>query len=284
MIEVKNLTHDYEGKGTRSVDDIGFAIADGTIFGFLGPSGAGKSTTQALMTGLLSIQTGDVEYDGVSLRAQGPAFYNRIGVSFEHPNVFGKLTGLENLRYHAGLYSVPTEDPKRILEAVGLTDAANRRASAYSKGMKQRLVFARSLINKPTILFLDEPTSGLDPATAERIKEIIRKKRADGCTVFLTTHNMQTADELCDVVAFLNDGRIVAMDAPRDLKLQYGERSVAVEHRTNGSVAREVLFAERRDDAERLKQLIDGGTVETIHSQEATLEQIFIRLTGRGLG
>jgi len=283
MIEVRNLTHDYEGKGNPSVRDVSFAIQDGTIFGFLGPSGAGKSTTQLLMTGLLALQSGTIEYDGRSLSEQGNAFYNRIGVSFEHPNVFGKLTGLENLTYHAGLFSVPTEDPARLLDLVGLADAANRRASAYSKGMKQRLVFARSLVNRPSILFLDEPTSGLDPATAERVKEIIVEKRRSGCTIFLTTHNMQTADELCDVVAFLNEGQIVAMDVPRELKLAYGERSVVVEHRDDGAVSREVLFPEKTDDASRLKTLIDSGRVETIHSQEATLEQIFIRLTGRGL-
>lgn len=283
MIAVKDLSHDYEGKGNLSVKNVSFSIQDGTIFGFLGPSGAGKSTTQQLMNGLLSVQSGTIEYDGVSLAQQGNEFYNRIGVSFEHPNVFGKLTGVENLTYHAGLYTVPTEDPKRLLDMVGLLDAADRRASAYSKGMKQRLVFARSLINNPSILFLDEPTSGLDPGTAERVKEIIRDKREHGCTIFLTTHNMHSADELCDVVAFINDGEIVAMDAPRELKLAYGERSVAVEHRDDGTVNREVLFPEKPEDAARLKSLIDSGRVETIHSQEATLEQIFIRLTGRGL-
>lgn len=301
MIEVKNLTHDYEGKGQPSVKDVSFTIEDGTIFGFLGPSGAGKSTTQQLMTGLLSLQTGSIRYDGTPLGRMGNEFYNSIGVSFEHPNVFGKLTGLENLAYHAGLYTVTTEEPLRLLEMVGLRDAAGKRASAYSKGMKQRLVFARSLVNRPRILFLDEPTSGLDPATAERVKEIIRQKRADGCTVFLTTHNMHTADQLCDVVAFLNDGEIVAMDAPRELKLAYGERSVAVEYRDGAvgqgapagaraaeggardGVRREVLFPEKAEDAIRFKALLDSGSVETIHSQEATLEQIFIRLTGRGL-
>lgn len=283
MIDVQAVTHDYEGKGNPSVKDVSFTIEEGTIFGFLGPSGAGKSTTQQLMTGLLSLQEGAILYDQVPLAKQGNAFYNKIGVSFEHPNVFGKLTGLENLTYHAGLYSVPTEDPLQLLEMVGLRDAARRRASAYSKGMKQRLIFARSLINRPSILFLDEPTSGLDPSTAERVKEIIRAKRADGCTIFLTTHNMQTADELCDVVAFINDGEIVAMDAPRELKLAYGERSVAVEYRVDGLVEREVLFPEKQQDAARLTSLIDANQVETLHSQEATLEQIFIRLTGRGL-
>lgn len=283
MIEVKNLTHDYEGKNHPSVKNVSFTIEKGTIFGFLGPSGAGKSTTQGLMIGLLRLQTGSITYNGTALRDQGAAFYNRIGVSFEHPNLFGKLTGLENLKYHAGLYSVPTESPLRLLEMVGLTDAANRRAGAYSKGMKQRLVFARSLINRPSILFLDEPTSGLDPATAERVKEIIRKKKSEGCTIFLTTHNMQTAEELSDTVAFINEGKIVALDSPRSLKLQYGEKSVALEYRDNGSVVRELLFPEKTEDSQKLKERIDSGRVETIHSQEASLEQIFIRLTGRGL-
>ncbi|AHC14070.1 ABC transporter ATP-binding protein [Salinispira pacifica] len=214
MIEVRHLTHDYEGKGNPSVKDVSFSIEQGTIFGFLGPSGAGKSTTQQIMTGLLGLQHGEILYDGRTLSEQGDEFYNRIGVSFEHPNVFGKLTGLENLKYHAGLYRNETEDPLRLLDMVGLKDVADRRASAYSKGMKQRLVFARSLINRPDILFLDEPTSGLDPATAEGVKNIIREKREAGCTIFLTTHNMHSADELCDVVAFINEGEIVAMDTP----------------------------------------------------------------------
>lgn len=281
MIEVKHLTHDYEGKGNPSVKDVSFSIEQGTIFGFLGPSGAGKSTTQQIMTGLLGLQRGEILYDGRTLSEQGDEFYNRIGVSFEHPNVFGKLSGYENLKYHAGLYRYGTDDPLRLLEMVGLKEVADRRASAYSKGMKQRLVFARSLINRPSILFLDEPTSGLDPATAERVKNIIREKREAGCTIFLTTHNMHSADELCDVVAFINDGEIVAMDTPRDLKLQYGEKSLALEHRTDEGVKRELLFPEK--DGKRIAELLESGNVETVHSQEATLEQIFIQLTGRGL-
>lgn len=284
MIEVKNLSHDYEGKGKLSVDDISFSIEPGTIFGFLGPSGAGKSTTQQIMIGLLALQKGSILYDGKTLKALGKEFFETIGVSFEHPNLFGKLTGLENLTYHAGLYRRNTLNPKELLEMVGLADSAHKRASAYSKGMKQRLVFARSLINNPTLLFLDEPTSGLDPATAQRIKGIIKEKRDQGATVFLTTHNMASADELCDTVAFLNAGKIVAMDSPRNLKLQYGQRSVVVEYTKDKKVQKEILFPQRTEDSNRLKELMDSGTMETIHSQEASLEDIFIKLTGRGLG
>lgn len=284
MIVVKDLYHDYEGKGTKAVDGVSFEIPDGAIFGFLGPSGAGKSTVQGIMTGLLKLQDGSVRYDGRDIGAMGREFFERIGVSFEHPNLYGKLTGYENLKYFAGLYKGPTEDPSELLELVGLSDAAGRRAAAYSKGMKQRLVFARALINRPSILFLDEPTSGLDPATSERIKALILRKRDEGCTVFLTTHNMRDADKLCDTVAFLNAGKIVAMDAPRELKLKYGSQSIKVERRTDGRVEAETLFPAREADRARLSELVASGKAETIHSQEASLEEIFIRLTGRGLG
>lgn len=284
MIEVKNLYHDYEGKGTKAVDGISFAIPEGAIFGFLGPSGAGKSTVQGIMTGLLKLQEGSVRYDGRDIGAMGREFFERIGVSFEHPNLYGKLTGYENLKYFAGLFKGPTEDPMELLKLVGLADAAGRRAAAYSKGMKQRLVFARALINRPSILFLDEPTSGLDPSTSERIKSLILRKRDEGCTVFLTTHNMRDADRLCDTVAFLNAGKIVAMDAPRELKLKYGSQSIKVERRTDGRVEAETLFPAREADRARLSELVASGQAETIHSQEASLEEIFIRLTGRGLG
>lgn len=284
MIEVRDVYHDYEGKGAYAVQGVSFTIPDGAIFGFLGPSGAGKSTVQGIMTGLLRLQKGSVRYDGSDFGSMGRSFFQRIGVSFEHPNLYGKLTGYENLKYFAGLFQGPTEDPMQLLDMVGLADAAKRRASAYSKGMKQRLVFARALINKPSILFLDEPTSGLDPATAERIKALILEKRDAGCTVFLTTHNMLDADRLCDTVAFLNSGRIVAMDSPRELKLAYGSRSVKVETRVDGRIETHTLFPAREEDRNQLSQLISSGTAETVHSQEATLEEIFIKLTGRGLG
>lgn len=283
MIQVSGIYHDYTGKGQYSIHDVSFSISKGEIFGFLGPSGAGKSTVQNIMTGLLALQKGEVQYEGHSIRALHADFFNQVGVSFEHPNVYTKLTGYENLKYYAGLFRVPTCDPMKLLDMVGLRESAHKRAGAYSKGMKQRLVFARALLNNPRILFLDEPTSGLDPATAGRIKGIIREKQREGCTVFLTTHNMFAADELCDRVAFLNEGRIVAMGSPRDLKLQFGEKSVKVEYREDGGIQSRVLFPSREADRDELHRILDQREIQTIHSQEATLEQIFIRLTGREL-
>ena len=283
MVKVDSLYHDYEGKGSYAVEDVGFEIPAGRIFGFLGPSGAGKSTVQNLMTALLPIQRGEISYDGTSVRDVTPEFFNRIGYSFELPNMYSKLTGLENLRFFASLFSVPTDDPLRLLDTVGLGDATHKRAGRYSKGMKQRLVFARSIINRPSILFLDEPMAGLDPSTAARIKDIIRQKRSEGVTIILTTHNMYAADELCDEVAFLHDGRMIARDTPRNLKLQYGERAVRVEYEENDTVQEQLLFPDREEDRLRLAELVQNARIQTMHSQEATLEQIFMQMTGRGL-
>ncbi len=283
IIEVENLSHDYEGKGAYAVKDVSFDIQEGEIFGFLGPSGAGKSTVQNLLIGLLPLQEGQIRFQGQPVQSLRSAFFNRIGVSFEHPNLYGKLTGREILKFYAGLFNVPTEEPERLLDMVGLQDAAHKRTAAYSKGMKQRLVFARALINRPHMLFLDEPTAGLDPNLAGTIKDIIRRKRDEGATIFLTTHNMYIADELCDRVAFINEGQIVAMDAPRALKLQYGERSVRVEYRENGDLRHELFFMEDDADRARFSDVVAEKDVQTVHSQEATLEQTFIKVTGRGL-
>lgn len=283
MIEVNNLYHDYTGKGSYAVRDVSFQIDEGEIFGFLGPSGAGKSTVQNIMIGLLRLQQGEVLYAGELVAKIRRPFFNRIGVSFEHPNLYTKLSGLENLRYYAGLFDVPTRPPLELLELVGLREAASRKVAAYSKGMKQRLVFTRALINNPTILFLDEPTASLDPVTAATVKEIILQKKSEGATIFLTTHNMYTAEEICDRVAFLNEGSIVALDSPRALKLKYGEQSVRVEYRENGTVQSKLYFLAREDDRRALQDIIASREVQTLHSQEASLEQIFIRLTGREL-
>lgn len=284
MIKVSHLYHSYNEDGNYQVNDISFEIGKGEIFGFLGPNGAGKSTTQKIMTGLLPLQRGEVTIDGVDIKKAGRAIFNQIGVSFEQPNLYHKLTGLENLRFQAGLYDVPTADPMALLNRFGLDDAANKRVGAYSKGMQQRLVLARSLINQPSIWFLDEPTGGLDPSSAREVKDLIREKQREGVTIFLTTHDMHVAEELCDCVAFLNAGHIEAMDSPRALKLAYGEKVLKVEHRVNGHVATDRFNLASAADLEHFSELMASGSVETVHSQEATLESVFIALTGRGLG
>ncbi len=283
MITVKNLFHDYEGKGKFAVEDVSFEIKKGEIFGFLGPSGAGKSTVQGLLTGLLKVQRGEVFYNGDQVNTLRSRFFNRIGVSFELPYLYHKLSGYENLKYYAGLFDVPTVDPYKLLDRVGLRADAHKRVSAYSRGMKQRLVFARSLINSPEILFLDEPTGGLDPNTSDEIKRIVKGEIERGATIFLTTHNMFIAEELCDRVAFINEGKIVALDTPRALKLRFGEKSVRVEYLQDDEVKNEIFFLQDAENVNALQHLIADREIQTMHTQEATLEQIFMKLTGRGL-
>lgn len=283
MIEVKNIYHSYKKNDEYAVNNVSFTIEKGEIFGFLGPSGAGKTTTQGVLVGLLDLQQGDVIIDG-KLREGRPdkAFFNRIGVGFERPNVYKKLTGLDNLKFHAKLYNGATEDAMKVLEMVGLGEEAKKKAGDYSKGMMQRLGFARSMINKPDIWFLDEPTMGMDPTTANSIKNIIRKKQAEGTTIFMTTHNMFVADDLSDRVAFIVDGKIVAVDTPKNLKLKYGQAQVTVEYTDSGALKSETFGMTGKDKELLLKFLADHD-IKTMHSGEPTLEEIFIKLTGRGL-
>ena len=283
MIEVENISHSYTNDDVFAVNDVSFTIGKGEILGFLGPSGAGKSTTQGVLCGLLALQSGKISIDGKE-RSGRPdkAFFNRIGVGFEIPNVYKKLTGLDNLKFHAKLYNRETEDPMKILELVGLVEEARKKTGAYSKGMKQRIGFARSMINKPDIWFLDEPTMGLDPTTANSIKGIIRRKQDEGTTIFLTTHNMFVADELCGRVAFIVDGKIVALDTPKNLKLKHGQLSVTVEYAEAGELKSETFSMIGEAKAE-LQKFLGEKDVKTIHSGEPTLEEIFIMLTGRGL-
>ena len=281
MVKVENLSFDYTGKGQYVVSDISFQIGEGEIFGFLGPSGAGKSTVQNLMTGLLKIQKGQITYDGLSVDRLGKSFFNQVGVSFEQPNIYPNLSGEENLRYFAGLFSVPTIPPEEILEKVGLRDSVRKKAGDYSKGMRQRLVFARALINKPHYLFLDEPTRGLDPTTSAKICDLIIEQKKRGAVIFLTTHNMELADKICDRVAFLEGGKIRAMDTPYNLKLQYGARTVSITYRENGKELKAILDLDK--EREQIANIVSNCEIVTLHSSEATLEDIFIKVTGRRL-
>lgn len=283
MISVKNLSHSYSNDEKLAVKNISFEVENGETFGFLGPSGAGKSTVQNILTGLLKQQSGEVVVAGYDLKKVQNERFNKIGVSFEQSNVYSKLTALENLKYYADLFDVPTRDPHELLKLVGLDDRGNDRAGEFSKGMKHRLTFARSMLNNPELWFLDEPTTGLDPAIAAIIKDIIRDAKAKGTTSFLTTHNMYIADELCDRVAFIIDGEIKLIDTPKNLKQQYGEKLVEIEYVKEGEIYKETLKTVDDSDKQKIANIVKSYDIQTMHSKEATLEEIFIQVTGRGL-
>jgi len=285
MIAVRDLVFTYSGASSPVIRDLSFSVERGEIFGFLGPSGAGKSTTQKILIGLLADYGGSVSVLGTELASWRSEDYERIGVAFEIPTHFLKLTAPENLRYFARLYRRPTRDPLRLLRELDLADSTELPVSQFSKGMKTRLGVARALLHDPELLFFDEPTVGLDPVNARRIRDLIRRERDAGKTIFLTTHDMTVAGDLCDRVALIVDGAIRAVDAPHSLKMAHGRRRVRVEYRDGtGSelLSREFALDGLGDDTEFL-DLLRRQKIETMHSEEASLEDVFVAVTGRQL-
>jgi len=283
VIRMQGFRFLYRGTAKPAVNDLTFTVNRGEIFGFLGPSGAGKSTTQNVLIKLLAGYQGSIEVLGRDLQSWHQDYYRRIGVAFEAPNHYLKLTARENLRLFASLFGGDTLKPDDLLERVGLLPDADKRVAEFSKGMRGRLTLARALLHRPKLLFLDEPTAGLDPATARRIRTVIQEARAGGATVFLTTHDMVAANELCDRVAFLVDGRIAALDTPIALRRAHGRRAVRVEILRDGArEAREFDLTGLAGNPQFIEWL-HSGSVETMHTLETTLEEIFVQLTGKAL-
>lgn len=278
MFKVKNLVFKYPKNSDNTIKGIDFEIKQGEIFGFLGPSGAGKTTTQKILVKLLNYEMGEIHFDEKDLKSFNDAFYEEIGVCFEMPISFSKLTAMENLEFFQKLYKNHAEI-QPLMKRLGLWEDRNKLVGEYSKGMKIRLNLVRALLNKPKMLFLDEPTNGLDPKNSRIVKEIIREFAHNGGTVFLTSHIMSDVDELCDRVAFITDGKIAEIDSPRNLKIKYGKRTVTVEYKENNQTISKVCNMEEIK-TEEFTQLIQNKEIETIHSGETTLEEIFIQVTG----
>lgn len=281
MIEVRNLTFSY-GKDKQALHGLNFTVEDGEIFGFLGPNGSGKSTTQKILTGILKGHGGMVSLFRKDIKeGHTKEFFQKIGVLFEFPYLYANLSALDNLHYFSSFY--PKEqlrDAEEVLEELEFKkDFLKKPVSSYSKGMRQRVSMARALISNPKLLFLDEPTSGLDPTGAVLFRRIIEKERQKGTTVFVTTHNMLDADLLCDRVAFISNGNIVALDTPRNLKEKNSNHSIAVDYLYQGRREEQTM------EAPELKSGIPFPYDEllSIHSQEPTLEDIFIQYAGRRL-
>ena len=280
-IRVDGISYAYGD--VKAVDDVSFSVAQGEVLGFLGPNGAGKSTTIKLLTGQMRPQSGTISILGMDMAAERDAIQGRIGVCFEEKNLYLNLSARENLNFFARLFGIPNFDPMPLLRRVGLADRAGDRVKGFSKGMQQRLMVARCLMNTPDILFLDEPTDGLDPVSSQAIRRVIEEEAARGAAILLTTHDMDEADKLSDRVAFINDGKIAVLDTPENLKLAHGQRSVRVRIRQNGEVREQVVPLDSTDTGDRLKDVVGAAGLLTIHTEEATLEAVFISLTGRGL-
>lgn len=281
MMEVKNLTFSY-GKDKQVLHGLNFTVEDGEIFGFLGPNGSGKSTTQKILTGILKGHGGKVSVFGQDISAAcEQEFFRKIGVLFEFPYLYTNLSAVDNLKYFSSFYPAgQLRDIGEVLEKLEFKpDFLQKPVSSYSKGMRQRVSMARALISSPKLLFLDEPTNGLDPSGAVLFRKIIEEERKKGTTVFLTTHNMSDADLLCDRVAFITDGTIAALDTSKRLKEQNGNHRIRIDYLYQGS--REEKSIETRELEAGIP--FPHDEIISIHSEEPTLEDVFIRYTGRGL-
>jgi len=279
MYQINNLTFRYPKNKEDTIKGISFEIRDGEIFGLLGPSGVGKSTTQKILTKLLDGYEGEILYKGKNLKSYNKSYYEEIGVGFEMPVHFSKLTAAENIDFFKKLYKSPI-DTDDLLRRVGLYEDRNKKVSEFSKGMKVRLNFVRAMISNPKMLFLDEPTNGLDPHNSRILKDIIKEYKENGGTVLLTTHLMNDVDELCDRIAFMANGEIVEIDTPKNLKLKYGERKVEVEYRDGEEIKKESFDLDSLKDDNRFINIIKTREILTIHSKEMTLDDIFIKVTG----
>ena len=267
-----------------AVDHVTFNVTEGEILGFLGPNGAGKTTTVKMLTGQLKPKAGRAMLLGMDIAKNVEKVQGDIGVCFEATNLYEKMSALENLNLFARLFGINDFDAHALLRKVDLAGREKDRVETYSKGMKQRLMVARSMVNRPKVLFLDEPTAGLDPTSSEAIRNLILEECERGATVFLTTHDMLEADKLSDRVAFMNQGKIVALDTPLRLKQQYGKRALkAIVSTKSGGLENREITLDTPETPKAIQQLFTEENVITLHSEEATLEDIFISITGRGL-
>ena len=281
MIKVQNLSYSYTKK--PFIENMNFSVEKGEIFGFLGPSGAGKSTLQKILIGMQKNYRGSVVVNGEECKKHSGEFYENIGVDFEFSTMYDKLTARENLRFFASLYEKEHRPIDELLNKVGLLNDADKRVSEYSKGMKARLNFIKALLHDPVLLCLDEPTSGLDPTNNRIMKDLILEEKAKGKTILLTTHNMQDATELCDRVAFIVNGRIMALDSPHNLIMSRGAATVTYSYQEKGEErTASCPLAELSEDL-RLKELMAERRLLSIHSSEPTLNDIFVDITGRTL-
>jgi len=285
MIEAHDLSRNFGSK--EAVASISFTTRRGEIFGLLGPNGAGKTTTIRLLTGQIDPSGGSAVVAGCDVVKERTQLKERIGVVFEEQNLYERLSARLNLEFSCWLYGLPESQVDEVLDLVRLSDRAKDKVRTFSNGMRQRLMIARALLHRPPLLFLDEPSRGLDPISAREVRQTIKQLSDAGTTILLTTHLMDEADQLCQRVAFIVNGRLVANDTPRNLKLVHGQRALLVtlagdpgSQNGNSALCEMTLSLDDPADQQRLATWMAQDKVRAIHSREATLEEVFIEVAG----
>lgn len=280
-IKVTDLHFSYGEK--RAVNGVSLSLAAGQVLGVLGPNGAGKSTTIKMIIGQLKPESGQIEILGLPMPQRRDEIQARLGVCFEEKNLYTAMSAEENLRFFAKLFGIRKFDPMPLLERVDLAARAKDRVSGFSKGMRQRLMMARALVNQPDVLILDEPTDGLDPVSAIKVRDLVREEARRGAAILLTTHDMHEADDLSDRVAFINAGQVLVEETPDVLKLQHGERLLTIRSSDGDSIKEEVVQLDDPTASQQVAAAMADPGFLTLHSAEATLEDVFVEYAGRGL-
>jgi len=278
IIEVKKLAKTFDNEA--ALTEVSFEVKKGEIFGFLGPSGSGKTTTIKILTGQMNYTSGSLKvFDHDITYLQQSEARKKFGVLTDNSGLYEKLSIEDNLLFYCELYNVPRLRVDEVLTVVQLEKEKKKRVDKLSKGMRQRVTLARALLHKPALLFLDEPTSALDPVNTQSIYKGLRALNEQGTTIFLTTHDMHEADILCDRIAFLHQGEIKLLGTPAALKRQFAKDEIKVELKDGHSVT----LQKGKEDADRLYEYMLKEEIMTIHSNEPSIGDIFVHVTGRQL-
>ncbi len=307
IVEIKGLSKKFDGR--KAVDNVSLAIEEGELFGLLGPNGAAKSTTVAMLSTILQPTKGTATIGGHDIIKQSKEVRSIIGVVPQEGSIYDDLTALENLTYFGKLHGVEGERLRKraikLLELMQLKDRANDRVKTFSGGMKHRLNLAVGLVHEPRLLFLDEPTTGLDPAARLAVWELVKRLQAEGATILLTTHYMEEADYLCDRVAIMNRGKVIALDTPVALKRSICKFEV-IKIKTEGMPSTTLAKLRKLNDVKEVARTSEGARlltpaadvalsevvrvateagvrIEALNITQPTLEDVFIKLTGKTL-
>lgn len=274
-VEISNFNKSYDS--FEAVKDLNISVKEGSVFGLLGPNGAGKTTTIKAMTGRVSFDRGEIKILGLDIKENLKEVHQRIGVVSESQNLYDNLTVFENIDFFRQLYNVDKGKTSEIIATLSLDFKRNEKVSKLSKGLKQRVLLARSILHTPKLLFLDEPTSGIDPASALEVHRFIREMQNLGTTIFLTSHDMDEVDSLCDDVAILNRGQIVATGTPKSLKKEFGRSEIEICYiGDEGDEVREVFSMEEQNVFSKLGMIHSSKQILSIHSKEASLKDVFL--------
>ncbi|MGV2929055.1 ABC transporter ATP-binding protein [Macrococcus capreoli] len=276
LIQINDVVKMYDSK--KAVDHLSLNINQGEIFGLLGPSGSGKTTTIKMLTGETSISDGNIQVFQYKDKALQTAEYReQIGILSDNSALYERLTVFDNLKMFAGLYKQSLNRINEVLAFVQLENEKKTVVKKLSKGMRQRILLAKALLHQPKLIFLDEPTSALDPNTTRHIHKGLLKLKENGTTIFLTTHDMDEAESLCDRIALINNGKLIALDTPDNLRYQHSDQTITVEM---NDLSKKRVY---KEDVEQITELLNTKQVKRIYTNEPTLGEVFIKMTGKEL-